>query len=618
MSDDGEANPGTGAPDPSRGPAWSGDGPPPGSSATGSARRTRRSRRRAIAIGAVTFVVLLLAALVWLLYTGLRARHELEAARAGVRTLRADISVGDLDGARAAAASLRTHADRAHDLTTGPLWAAAAAVPRLGAPLSTTRAVTSGVAALADDALPALVHAVDSLDPSSLRSADGGIDVRSIESVAPGLDHAVTVLGDVTDRIRDSSGDTWVGSVNTARADLLGQLGGLASSVRNADTAAAVLPTMLGAHRPVRYMITFQNEAELRGTGGLPGAFAIMQADRGRIRFLRFEPDNELSGLESGVRLGKDFAALWTADPTGAYVNSNQSPHFPYAARIWTAMWQRKSGQHLDGAIALDPTTLSYLLAVTGPATMPDGSKVTASNVVRLTQSDVYRRFATDNNARKKYLLNIARAVSDRLLNGRGDPTALVKAAGRAAGEYRLLVWTRDAAVEKRLSAYPIAGSVPVLSVPYAGLTLINGGGNKLDYYLHASFTWRRTGCGATRDVVATIRLRNDAPAHGLPDYVTDVNSAAVPGVQRLDVVYFASGGAQLAAATHNGAALSVTEGTERGHPAVVFAVDLPIGRTQTFVLHLREPGGPNRPTVRVQPMVHPMTTTVQDEACTS
>lgn len=595
---------------------------PPPTTPARSVRSRTHGRGRAILIGGGVVVLLALGAAAWLLYSGLQARRELEVARAGVRTLRADIAAGDLDAAKAAASDLRGHADRAHDLTTGPLWAAAAAVPGLGTALTTTRSVTTGVAALADDALPALVRATDTLDPSSLRADDGSFDVRAIEAVTPGLDHAVAVIGTVTNRIRASSGDTWAGSVNTARADLLRQLGDLGTSVQAADTAAAVLPTMLGADRPMRYMVTFQNEAELRGAGGLPGAFAIMRADRGRITFTSFQPDGTLNGVDSGLDLGKDYERLWAGDPTGLYLNSNISPHFPYAGRIWTAMWQRKSGQRLDGAVALDPTTLSYLLAVTGPARLADGTAVSASDVVDLTQRTVYRRFAASNEARKTFLLQLARAVSAELVSTDADPTALVKAAGRAAGEHRLLVWTSDAAVERRLEPYPVSGSVPLLRVPYAGLTLINSGGDKLDYYLHAALTWQRSGCGPTREVTVTIRLRNDAPAHGLPAYVLGYTGQRgfpkTAGVNRTIAFYYASASATLQSATHNGRPLRTGDGSERGHPVIDFGVDLPIGVTQSFVLHLREPGGPDAPTVRAQPMVHPMSTTVRDEACTS
>src|SRR6185312_1846043 len=60
----------------------------------------RRRRRRRILIGSGVLALAVIAAVAWLLYTGLRARHELEAVRSEVRQLRAQITAGDLDGAR--------------------------------------------------------------------------------------------------------------------------------------------------------------------------------------------------------------------------------------------------------------------------------------------------------------------------------------------------------------------------------------------------------------------------------------------------------------------------------------------------------------------------------------
>ena len=603
------------------GPEWTRKGTITASGRVRVRRRTRRNRRRRrrILLGLAVLAFAVVAALAWLVYTGARARTELEAARAGVRALRADVAAGDLPAARSDAASLRAHADKAYDLTSGPLWASAAAIPYFGDPLDTTRAVTSSIHSIADGALPALVHAADTLGANSLRKPDGSIDLAAITAIVPELNAATQVVSHATSTIASSSGGTWLGSVNSARTSLLAELGKLTRSVQSADTAVNVAPPLLGATGPKSYMVTFENDAELRGTAGLPGAFAIMHADRGKISFTRFEPDNELAGVTSGLDLGRGFNQLWKADPTGSYVNSNQSPHFPYAARIWTAMWQRKSGQQLDGAIALDPTTLSYLLAVTGPAVLPDHTQVSAANVVALTQRDVYSRFAHDNDARKQFLLDIARAVSHRLIDSRPDPTALLKAAGKAAAESRLLMWTRDAQVESRLEPYSISGSVPDLSVPYAGLTIVNGGGDKLSYYLHASFVWRRTGCGDVRNVTATVTLRNDAPRHGLPSYVTDVNSPTIaPGVQRVNVVYYASTGAQLLGVTHNGKPMTVASGTERGHPVTVFGYDLPIASAQTFELHFSEPAGTTAPVIRVQPMVNPMDVSVENAPCGS
>lgn len=57
------------------------------------------------------------------------------------------------------------------------------------------------------------------------------------------------------------------------------------------------------------------------------------------------------------------------------------------------ALWKLQSGQQLGGALATDPVALSYILGVTGPTTLPSGESVTADNVVRSTEIDLYARF---------------------------------------------------------------------------------------------------------------------------------------------------------------------------------------------------------------------------------
>src|SRR5690348_7456340 len=76
------------------GPEWNADG------RVRVRRRRRRKSRRRILIGLGALALLVIAAVLWLVYTGYRARAELEGARAGVHAMRADIAAGDLDAAR--------------------------------------------------------------------------------------------------------------------------------------------------------------------------------------------------------------------------------------------------------------------------------------------------------------------------------------------------------------------------------------------------------------------------------------------------------------------------------------------------------------------------------------
>ncbi|HEX7535944.1 MAG TPA: DUF4012 domain-containing protein, partial [Dermatophilaceae bacterium] len=352
---------------------------------------------------------------------------------------------------------------------------------------------------------------------------------------------------------------------------------------------------------------------------------AIVEANHGKLRFTRMENNTRLSGISATVNFGPDYQQLYSgAATTSLFVNGNLSPHFPYAAQIWASMWKKYSGQKVDGVLAVDPTALGYLLAVTGPATLPDKSQITGANAVALTQSTNYAKFgglsASAIEQRKAYQLDIASASSKKILAARGDPTGLLQAAGRAAGERRVLVWSADPAVQADLAHTSVAGIIPTTTAPYVGLSIVNEGGNKLDYYLDRSVTWQAAGCGPTRRTTVTITLTNNAPASGLSPYVTsrsDSHSYPVkPGDNRLDVTYLATQGALMDSVTVGGKPDTASIGAERGHPVYTVDLELPRGTSRTIVLHLVEPAGTGAPIVLRQPLVRPLEVTLKDAVC--
>jgi hypothetical protein len=261
---------------------------------------------------------------------------------------------------------------------------------------------------------------------------------------------------------------------------------------------------------------------------------------------------------------------------------------------------------------------------VTGPATLPDKSQVSADNAVALTQATAYAKFPytgeAGNAQRKAYLLEVATAASKKVLGARGEPTALFRAAGKAAGERRILLWSADPAVQKDLAQTSVAGIIPITTAPYVGLSIVNEGGNKLDYYLDRSLTWQAAGCGPTRRTTVTIKLTNNAPAHGLSSYVTgrsDARSYLVkPGDNRLSVSYLATQGALMESVTVAGKPGTGRIGVERGHPVYTIDLELPRGTSRTIVLHLSEPAVAGPPIVLRQPLVRPLQVRLLDTVC--
>lgn len=546
------------------------------------------------------------------------ARHELTAAREQITTLRQQIVDGDLAGAQRTSRSVQRHAHKAHQLTTGPAWALTAAVPGVGAPAHTVRGLTDAVDQLGSGTLPQLVDVARGLDPHTLLTGGGTVDLSAVQKAAPAIHRATIATAHAQSDVAGMSG-SWLGPVSSARTSLLSELNRLTTTLSAGDRAARVLPPMLGAQRPQRYFVGLLNTAEARGVGGLPGAFVILVADHGKLRITHYGSDTELDGVRTAVSLGAEYQANYgQADPQGNYVNSTISPNFPYAAQIWAGMWQRKSGEKVDGAVSLDPTALSYLLKVTGSGKTAAGQVVSAQNVVALTEQVAYSRYP-DNTVRKKFLLGVARAADTRILGATSNGTALVKAAGKAAGERRLLVWSADPAVEADLSSLPVAGIIPSTPTTFAGLVVNNAAGSKLDYYLHRTMRWQATGCGDRRSVTVTITLTNAAPAN-LPPYVTiraDKPSYPVnTGDNRLLVSYYASTGAQLGGVTLDGKGVKGTATTELGHPVYTVDLELPRGATRTMVVTLTEPSG-GAPIVLNQPLVVPMQVdVVKPSAC--
>jgi len=261
---------------------------------------------------------------------------------------------------------------------------------------------------------------------------------------------------------------------------------------------------------------------------------------------------------------------------------------------------------------------------VTGPATLPDKTQISGTNAVALTQATSYAEFPGTSPAaiaqRKAYQLGIASAASKKILGARGELTALVQAAGKAAGERRLLLWSADPAVQADLAQTSVAGIIPTTTAPYVGLSIVNDGGTKLDYYLDRSLTWQAASCGPTRPTTVTITLTNNAPASGLPPYVTlrgDARSYPIKsGDNRLEVSYLATQGALMQGVTIAGRPGTASIGSVHGHPVYTIDLELPRGTSRTIVLHLSEPTGTGAPIVLRQPLVRPLSVTLEDVVC--
>lgn len=589
--------------------------------------RGRQAFRRGPVIGGVLAGLSLMVMLMggWLVVRGMRAEHALTAARDDVRAMRAALLSGDDGRVNRALADVRRRARRARELTGDPLFRLAALPPYLGNTARAVRAAAVAVHEISARVLPAVSTLGVDLRPDRLRPSGDRIAVDRIARAGPLLDTAAAGVEAAQVRLR-AVDTSWSPEAVAAKVrEFRTDLDRAAAALESVRRVVRLAPPMLGADEPRRYFVAFQNNAEARGTGGLLGMYAVISADRGRLRVDRLGSDTDLVDAATlPVDLGPDFAQRWGDNPA-MWANSNLDPHFPNAARLWLALWERQTGQRLDGAIATDPVALSYVLRATGPMRLPTGDTISASNAVWLTMSGVYARYPGSDSARKAYMRSVAGAVLATLMSGKGDPRRLLESLARAATERRLIVYSGHPDEERELSGTDVGGGLPGGAGPYAFVVVNNTAGSKMDYYLSRSITYTSTHCAeGTRDSRIEIIFGNSAPpADRLPRYVTqrqDIgrgpNRSAVPGSVSLLVSVYGARGAGVGRATVDGKPMGVSVTSEDGRPVWGFPIEVAPGTHRTVVLEVTEPASDAPPVVPVQPLAQPQHVEISVARC--
>jgi cell division protein FtsB len=575
-----------------------------------SRKRWIRSRRGAAIAGLLLLAVVAFGC--WLGFQVTHAKSNLEEARANAQQAKEALSKANVEDAKRLVNDARSHAEQAKDATHSLPWNIASVVPWLGSPFKTGQQISDVVAGLAADVLQPSVDVAVALSPDQLLAGNGHVDVQRLRDSAPKLSEISTAANALDARAAAISEPKYLSVMRDARSALQAQISDLSRLLDNTALAARLVPSMMGVDGPRSYFMAFQTNAEARGTGGLMGGFGILRFDNGAATVDRLGRNNELDKTVAPLDLGLDFLARYgTMNPTTDFRNANQSSHFPYAGQIWKSMWEQQSGTTVDGVIAIDPVALSYILGAVGSVTMADGETITKDNVVELTESTAYIRFADDNTARKAYLQDVASTVVQKMTGHLDSPRQLLDALGKAVSERRIAVWSASAPDQKLLEETPLAHLVPDDSAPYAAVVINNLAGNKADYYLTRQLEYTADGCeSSTRKSTVTIRLTNTVTnEQSLPEYVAGQLGIKgqihnIPwGSEVSSITLLATKGSALAGAFVNGKKVPVYRAVERGHPTFEIQLAVLPQKTVELKFELSEPTVPGAPRFPVQPL---------------
>ena len=547
-------------------------------------------------------LALVLLAGAWTAWTLAQTKSDLQAAASAAGDLQDALQAGDQARAEDRLAALREDAASAHGRTDGPTFAVLGLLPSVGDDADGVAEVSRVLDGLATDALEPLVSAARGLDAGSFTPRDGRVPLQRVAALQDPLAAAAAAFGDARDDLDalDSSG--YVAPLRTPVDDLRRRVERGARVLSSADTAAQVLPGMLGADGPREFLLVFQNNAEARATGGIPGAFAVVRAEDGRIELGRQASTADFAYTEQPVvPITEPEQELFDGEKLGQFIqDANFTPDFPRTAEIAAAWWQRRFDAQVDGVLSVDPVAMSYVLAATGPVEV-GGRTISGDNALSELLDRPYRELGP--REQDAFFSAVAAKVFDQVASGAGNPRLVLEALARGADERRLLVRSFDEDEQAALDGTAVTGALSDGSAadPHVGVYVNDGTGSKLSYYLDYDVRADAEWCDAdgVQQTAVRLDLTYDTPEgiEDFPDYVTGGGAfySEIPvGSESLGLILYAPAGGQIGRFVLDGEEVQPNLPVEHdGRPAVPFNVLMDPDSTHTLTWTVRS--GPDQ-----------------------
>ena len=564
------------------------------------ARSARLPRRRLVAF--LLLVLLVLAA--WLGFRGWQARNGLLEARSELVTATGAVTSGDLQALAVAQGAASEDVAQARAAVDDPLWRLAAAVPFAGRSFAVVRESTIVAEQLVDDVLPPLLDGATALEQGDLLSG-GAVDLALLAELGEAVRAAEPPALAASRRAEAMPSGLLPAPVADARESLVTQVDELVDGLAAGRAALEIAPGMLGADGPRSYFLAVHNNAEVRGTGGLVGAYAVLEVDEGRLSLARVGTNVDFKTAKAPVvDLGPEFSERYDHEAARRFWSAAVlTPDWPSAAAIMAGLWEEQSGDEIDGAIGVDPVAMSEILAVTGPAQVA-GREIGAANVVDFIMRDEYAEFGNeDNPERKEILSELAGGLYEKVAAGGYSAPTMLSALGTAAGSGHLQIWSERPEEQAVIAQYRVSGSLPAEPGAYLQVVSNNAAGNKADYYIRRKVSYVRTGPGTA---LASVELTNTVDASAVPPIVIgrldEPTFPVEPGQTRQLISIYAGVGQKVRRMFVDGVEVPADLGTEAGHGVGTVVVEIRPSSPTVVTAEVSDPGG--ELTYRQQPLV--------------
>lgn len=347
---------------------------------------------------------------------------------------------------------------------------------------------------------------------------DPGADSQNLKGDLDLLYMQISLLqADTTDALRNGS----------FSANYLNQkidLEKLKNLTAQSKTLAENLPSLIGKDTNKTYLVLFENNMELRPTGGFIGSFGLLTFDSGRITDLTvndvYSADGQLNGhVEPPAPIKKYLnEANWFLR------DSNWDPDFPTSAKRAEWFLDKEVGRQVDGVVSVDLSPIRDVLRYTGPIFLPDFNlDITSDNLYEKTQEEVQSNFFPGTHKKASFLTALSRSLLTEISKlGTQGKLGMLKSFYAELNARSVQIFLHDDTSQSAIENMSWDGGV---NVPDCGTNCYsdlvgeveaNVGDNKANYFIERSQNLEVSNTNGMSVKRLTVTLKNNAnPALG-------------------------------------------------------------------------------------------------------
>jgi len=249
----------------------------------------------------------------------------------------------------------------------------------------------------------------------------------------------------------------------------------------NFNKDAPTILKMLGEEHSQKYLLLFQNNHEMRATGGFIGTYGIIDINEGRIKNIFidgiFNPDGQLKEKVVPPRPIQKISAAWSMH------DANWFADFPTSAKKIAWFYEKTGGPTVDGVIAITPNVIEDLLKISGAIEMPEYKIIIDENNFReIIQYEVEVNYDKDLNRPKKILADLTPKLIDKIFNQEEIKLLdLLNVFNKNFQEKHILIYSFDPEIQSFISKKGWSGEILKTNKDYLSVINSNINGYKTD-----------------------------------------------------------------------------------------------------------------------------------------